>query len=237
MARAINLDLLNKLMQDMASEEKIFQNEAQFQFELAWRIRKELNHKDKEEYQVLLEHTFSDSCLRKDKQFVDIVIKSPNNQYVAIEVKYKKRGVDCKRYNKCIGNDAEQLFGRYDFFKDMERNENLIKANKVVKAYCILLTNEHLYWSVPNHKGNEKHYMYEPFRLDGNETGKVEFVGTYIWKNIVPKDITKKRKNPIQLDYCHKGEWNTYNVCNSSCVYYKKRKGHEFKYLIVKIEK
>lgn len=239
MAHAVNLEFLNKMMKKMANDEKIFQNEAQFQFDLAWEIRNELSTQG---YQILLERWTNNEQGKKQngkaynkKSYTDIVVHHEKEGDVAIELKYKMTDKDCK--NRKFPKQEAQDLGKYDFLLDVSRNERLLKEKtvlgyKFIKGYAIILTNDHLYW----HVATNHDYQYEEFRIDNgvdknNDSLPVKVLAgtkSWSWKNGVVSNSVGGRIDPIVLDKDYIGYWKRYDYCKESCDSCK----NIFKYLI-----
>lgn len=124
----------------------MFENESQFQFDLAWVIREKLNEMN-EPYKVSLERRINE----KVNEYIDIVIEI-GEQYIPIELKYKladKRVEYELSGNKIVTTSAQGAAdnGCYDFWKDVKRIEDIIRNDSnVKKGFVIIMTNYPLYW-------------------------------------------------------------------------------------------
>ncbi len=223
MAKYITKPFIQMCMDNLAKAKQIFQNEAQFQFNLARELKEQLAQVGN--YEILLEHTFMTQGA-SERKFTDIVIKCQNGEYVAIELKYKKKELDCAHYGVGVRHDGAQDFGRYEFLRDVEKNEKHVNGGQAVKAFSIILTNDHLYWSAPQ----KTTYMYAPFRLDDMGTGKVVRTGKFDWVNGTPSKAGA-RSATITLSHTYTDAWTVYPVCAPNCPHYKLQAGHDFKYL------
>ena len=98
---------LNAIISGFGKEEKIFSNEEQFQFELAWKL-KEHGYKvrlevlsipkaNEEEAEEVLSQA---SKQERDKMYTDIVVDINDSESVAIELKYKTLGGKGKKGEK-----------------------------------------------------------------------------------------------------------------------------------------
>lgn len=150
---------LETAMGNLAGVGKIFSNESQFQFDLAWELRKM-------GYNVELEvlsanctpsHFAALSKEEKKKYYTDIVIKDDDN-YIAIELKYKTPDKGIMLYttsdNYYVFPQGAENISSYLYWKDVERLESLVHKrvplnfnnnNFVKKGYAILLTNDKFY--------------------------------------------------------------------------------------------
>lgn len=154
---------LETAMNNLAKAGKIFSNESQFQFDLVWELR-EMG------YDVELEVLSADcapsefSKLEKKerkKYYTDIIIRDDEN-YIAIELKYKTPDKGVMLYTTNIGNyyvfpQGAENISSYLYWKDVERLESLVHKKvplnfdsnkKVYKGYAVLLTNDKKYWDV-----------------------------------------------------------------------------------------
>lgn len=154
--------------------EKTFQSEAQFQFDLAWKL-----HEKYKKCNVYLE----DLCVVrkneknkiKQKYYTDIIVEQIMEQSyyrVAIELKYKTAELGIEREGKEIylfDHGAVDL-GRFDYLWDVHRIElltgksakecvkegnHLEVKKKCNKGFAVLLTNEKKYWEKWNQKRND----------------------------------------------------------------------------------
>lgn len=169
--RRINFkQVLINIFEDMASKEKVFSNEAQLQYELALAL-KNLDFVSKVELEVLSSNLdyekFKTKTKDDDKYYTDIVVKTSDGEYIAIELKFKTpeyKGVNVKEHktksNKLFytfSQGAEDV-GSYLFWKDVERLEkfrdvknplllNFDKNKKVTSKFAIIMTNAPKYWN------------------------------------------------------------------------------------------
>lgn len=189
MSEVVNKDWLKSIIK---SFDISFSNEAQFQFELAWQIRKKLETEnvslEKNERVVVLEEMLNEDV----KEYTDIVIYLNNEEIIPIELKFKtekQSAVDC---------------GCYDFCKDISRIEKLIgdKNTNINKGYAIIMTNYSLYW-----KGPRKGSLYEEFTIK-DET--IISCGEHKWGHNDDVDVNKKtggRADKIELNSDYALEW------------------------------
>ncbi len=142
-------DIMNKT-------EEPFVSEADFQFYLAEQLRRR-------GYEVILEYPMIESD-NSARQYIDIAVKDGRKIYF-IELKYKTKRALIERYGIKLGlkDQAAQNLGRIGFVEDIERMEK-IAAPKGLKNpfnFCILLTNDQLYW-----KSTQRKTLGKDFRLD-----------------------------------------------------------------------
>ncbi len=139
----IDKTFLNEIINSFADDHILFYNEAQFQFDLAWRIRERLGN---DNAKIWLEKRM----IENESQYTDIVIEN-SEQLIPVELKYKLADVKTSysRQGEIINMSSQGAAdnGCYDFWKDVERIEYLIsKYENVHKGYAIIITNYSLYW-------------------------------------------------------------------------------------------
>ena len=210
--------ILEGILQDFAKNSKVFAKEAQFQFELAWELQKRVGVK----YKVFLEYPCG-------KISYDIVLKSQEDKYIVIELKYKTVASTYTTldYGKLqLKNHAAQDLGRYDFLKDIERIENweqFSNGKSFEKGYAIFLTNDMLYLKDSLHINNN--VKYKQFCIGDSQITK----GKKNWENGMSKtSCGKNRVHPITISKDYDVQWENYN--------YNVIGQPEFKYLIIEIK-
>lgn len=180
-AQKMKKDLLEKLdakalagvIKYFGNINRFFHSEAQFQFELAWRLQESYDCKANLEDLTVLVKGDKKKGGDKDKiiqkMYTDIVLEN-NNYRVAIELKYKTASFECHSNGQEIHlfrHGAADL-GRFDYLMDVNRLELLVYSEKAMnelellnkfftvkeievkkkcnKAFAVLLTNESAYW-------------------------------------------------------------------------------------------
>ncbi|MBR4646846.1 MAG: hypothetical protein IKO75_07035 [Bacteroidales bacterium] len=218
---------------------KIFQSEAQFQFDLAWELQQQSWGNAKLEDMRMMVNKSNGMI---GKCYTDIVLEQEDYS-VAIELKYKTAEYHPKggSYPILFGHDAVDE-GRYDYLWDVHRIElltgkgNKTEMNGVVKVlkgcnkgFAVLLTNEKQYWDkkyiIP---GKASQSIDNQFRIGcikgkcGNLFGKdldwkrdaVKYPNNY---NNYPATVLTKtnkpkfRAQPIHLDQAYKYKWEDYH--------------------------
>ena len=161
------LEIINNIMEEIKDHKIIYQNEEQFQFDLAWRINKRID--ETSNIQVLLE-CFSmtdkkmDNKNSRKKFFTDIILSDEKGCFIPIELKYKKQGITTKvgknKQKVVIGNDGAADLGKFDYLWDIHRIEQLKQKPKenieiedgrlkcFVCGYAIMITNDNSYWEI-----------------------------------------------------------------------------------------
>ncbi len=227
------------------AKKKIFSKEVQFQFDLAWEIRRKYP-----DYDVVLEYLWEE-----EKWYIDIVIFSDaEEKCVPIELKYKTTDREIKY---TIGNETSITYnqgapdnGSYDYIKDIYRIEKLGKTlnykgkkYSVDCGYAIILTNDwHYYEKLPSKGENSKYkyYYWEKFSLAQDQIS-----GYIYWidpsngeEDNSGEHTTEDRRYGIQLtnEYYLRDNWEDYSIKYDSYEPKSKlRKEPTFRYLITMI--
>lgn len=226
----VKKDIVEEVLNSLSGKEKPYLSEAQFQFELAWELKKKLG----EEVNILLEYT---SCARKAtgdskrKRFESDIILATEKDYIVIELKYKTKEAKINGVN--LTQQAGQPGTKYDYLWDIHRIELLmnqdsdnqdsynyeyyIKDKKCTGGFAIFLTNDPSYWKEA--KKGESAYNFSLHDSSVKNAGeKLEWSGEKKdWMNSRPA---------FSLDYTYKMEWEKF-------MSYGEEK--EFKYLITEI--
>ena len=199
---------LKKILDNLSEP---FVSEADFQFSLAWELKKCLG-KDTE---IILEYPNRDKKTKQNKYY-DIAIKQ-DNKISFIELKYKsereekitRHGLD----DLWLKPQQAQNLGNYDFVKDINRMETTGIPNNSTN-YCVFLTNDKKYWE----KGTQKEtgITDEKFKLWKNKIGP----GKLEWNS------KSKDKESINLKGNYTLEWKTIEKLHK-----------KWKYLLLKVKK
>lgn len=202
------------LLKERKPEPPIFHSEADFQFALAWELKKLLN----DEADVRLEYPlppFVDDLELKNR-YVDVLVIE-NGKMFPIEVKYKTKEFD---YSQGNNNEAYKLkshsahdFGRYDCIKDIWRVEKLSEhLDSFEEGYTIWLTNDNAYWTGP--KGDTRDVDFslkeECKEKESMELKKDKFMN---WDDSDTKDEEK-----IEKRKAYRGERKGFSLKNSYSV-------------------
>lgn len=210
---------LEKIMREFIKNKKVFCNEYQFQFALAFEIKNKLG------LDIFSEVPISHDESNKDR--LDILVFLNKNEYVAIELKYKTSKAEIEDIE--LKNHSAQDNGCFGFWLDVERLENFcsgkyspygLKEVKCVGGIALMLTNDKLYWNDSKRKSR-----YDNFKLFNKRV--VENTTHLKWEG--DEEVIKKaqptRYQGINLLLGHKYtiEWKTENDA-------------EFKYLLLQIQ-
>ncbi len=208
---------IRKILGDFGKENRIFQSEAQFQFELAWKIQKQYPS-----YKVSLEVASASEMVKNKlkRYYSDIIVSDKNGNYIVIELKYKTKTANYPELGITLLNHSATDLGRFDFLWDVHRiellkvhNEDLYKFNNNLKTfihgYAILLTNEHKYWSISKENNNA---LYKNFCISKRDFIKKDTPLT--WNKVKDKSCVDETKRDVTLvfDKDYKFVWQDYNT-------------------------
>lgn len=242
----LSIPELSKILDEFGQKQVVFQSEAQFQFNLAWRLQEiyDCNAKLEELTKVIYKNDYKSP---KQKFYTDIVLEKDDYR-VAIELKYKTASLEDGEV--ILFNHGATDLGRYDFIWDVKRLEMLLKPNTSEKGlktcnkgFAIILTNDDDYWVKcwkPEDKSTDVDITIDnQFRI-GEQNQQLHtgclFAKTMDWKHNVdgsyPKTIQKSsssRACNIVLNHAYTYEWKKYtNVENV--------KNGLFKYMIISVK-
>ncbi len=233
MEQEVNATLLHDIMQEMGKKKRVFQNEAQFQFELAWRIR-EKNNKVK----IYLEPLVVEKAKEKggrERVYADMVVEDENKNFVVIELKYKTARSTYDNM-ELLPHGAADL-GRYDFLHDIVRIEELkgdtphkskfvSKLGSFAGGYAVMLTNDKDYWEKSRDNNG---YSYKNFCISNNDSIKK---GERLeWHRREGRTLSVEgtsRGDALPFNDAYTFEWKPY---------YGENEQPAFQYLLVEIKK
>ncbi|MDH6604256.1 hypothetical protein OKW23_001415 [Bacilli bacterium PM5-9] len=202
---------INKTINLLANERKIFHSEADFQFSFAWKI-KEVYPKAN----IRLEYINNDI----KNMHIDVLIEL-NNYIIPIELKYvTKFFVGQDKGEKFILKDhGAQDLRRYDFIRDIERIEYCKKKLMNFKeGYAIMVTNDKSYYQEYT---RDKITNCHDFRIHDGKTIEKKL----IWRNNPSIGTIKGRERDIKLSKDYNLKWSRFSLL----------KEEEFKVLVVKV--
>lgn len=225
---------LEEIINSLAASNRIFNCEAQFQFELAQKIKNQFNCK------VLFE-----GLSRKyngKKYFTDLILYD-EVEVIAIELKYKTASL-CQSLPCLYGEGCFDLakhgavdLGRYDYLLDIERIQKIVDSasandeNVIIpcnRGYAVILTNEKKYWDgLPNNTIDAGFFF--------TQQAKMVKKGTHDWKKssvqpFCPKTVAGSfRANGLTMNNDYPCDWQDYLKLNTGG-------NDEFKYLVTEIK-
>ena len=204
---------INKVLSDLAKIRPVFHSEADFQHAIAWQI-----HHEWPECSMRLE--FKPPGFN-DRMYLDIWA-SDREEKLAIELKYKTRGSSTQFNGESFNllDQSAQDLGRYDFFKDISRLEQVASKSKAT-GYAIFLTNDSAYWKQPLNSET----VDAGFRIHHGRT----LLGKASWGTGASAGTTRGREQEIQLNGKYVLYWQRYSSPSSSPY-------GDFKYLLVNVQ-
>ena len=187
---------INTIMNNLSVQRPIFHSEADFQHSLAWEIHRCFSNSF-----IRLELPWS----RENKQKHLDILNGVGTNKVAIELKYKTRGlrVQINDETYSLKGQSAQDSGRYDFLKDVMRLEQLIEQNKGWTGIAIFLTNDSSYWKEPNTANTAD----ASFRLHQGRS----IQGALAWRIGAAEGTIKGREAPIILRNIYQVNWIDYS--------------------------
>lgn len=237
---SINIDI-KQILKKFANEKRIFQKEAQFQLELAWELKKQVEDNN-EKVRVCLEYLGYKSKHSNKRFYSDIIVIDENKNYIVIELKYKTKQAEYTNgYNEKInllGHGAPDE-GRYDYLLDIHRielfknkdTENYVYSEQLKnfeKGYAILLTNENQYWNRTKDEAKIKQTVDANFSIGEDDV----INGNIFWTSTQEKNWMKSRKS-FKINGEYKCEWQDF--CEEKKPP-RARSEKKFKYLITEIK-
>lgn len=217
----------NTLRRIMESFKEPFCSEADFQHSLAWELHKEIA-----DAKIILEYP-----RQKDTRmfYYDIYVEVAGKVHL-IELKYRTKEVEIEKYGQKIllKNHRAQDMGCCHFWLDVQRlEETEVKCDS---NYCIMLTNDKLYFETGPKKGS----IYENFSLkEGRDTSRPEEAEF----KIKEKDKERVKKywptdgKEIVLKNDYKCEWKQCSKMPKSKNLCSPKQYYEWKYLLLEVTK
>lgn len=215
---------LDNILNELAKHRPIFHSEADFQFALAWEIKKEYG----ENVEIRMERPY----VLKDKKIeVDITLCFEKEKNIGIELKhitkeYSYPSHENQKTSEEVFNLKEHAatnLSRYDFYADISRLEDLNKPKYIDYGYVIFLTNNSSYKKDTSGMAKQftmscKHTIepktynwdYTTWQNDNTDTKKEKSVG-------------KRRTHSIDIKGKYSCEWKRYG------------ENHGFEYLCLKV--
>ncbi len=212
------MELEKALKKFLDNLQEPFVSEADFQFSLAWELKKCLGKNT----EIILEYPNPDKQTEQNKYY-DIAIKQ-GNKISFIELKYKtkreekiiRHGIDLK-----LKDQQARPYGNYKFIVDIQRMEDT-QIKKNIINYCIFLTNDKGYW---DKNGQKKDGIDENFKLWNG--AKLKPKKSLKWnpkKGKYPHSITLKQEYTLNWKQINTSKWK------------KDNQKHEWRYLLVKVK-
>ena len=255
----LDSDSLSLLLEEFGRKPKVFQSEAQFQFDLAWRLQEDYDCIVKLEDLTVVIDKKENEKKSKQKIYTDITLER-DGYVIAIELKYKTAAMTQGNDILLFNHGAADL-GRYDFLWDVNRLELLVHPSKEVlekaiakeyapqvsidfpklkrcnKGFAIILTNEDDYWKI-GHENCKEDVIYKQFCIGGDTcTGKGQLYSTNMdWGKDRKTDkytsavVNSPRARRLQLQEAYSYQWRDYCQVPTD-----NGKNGLFKYMIISI--
>ena len=199
---------------ELSIKRPVFHSEADFQHEFALQIREHNpNCGIRLEYPIVLDKRI----------YLDMLLLHPDRR-IGVELKYITRLFNCAVDSEefMLKDHSADDLRRYDFFKDVERLEALVKKNDLQRAYAIFLTNNPNFWRESTRDTADK-----AFRMHENRV--IQPGSLLSWGASASAGTTKGREAEFNIQGQHKFEWNNYSeIPNHS-------KNNIFRYLVLEI--
>lgn len=240
--KELNLEMLSNIIAEFGCKQRIFHCEAQFQFELAWKLQEVVNCKVNLEALSVISIKKQGGKKKKNgqksdlikKMYTDILLedKEDKDYRVAIELKYKTAELELTNPNVLLQQHGAVDLGRYDFLWDVNRLELLLNQNKEIsdlpidfrlscnKAFAVLLTNDKHYWNV-NYEVDSSGTKTIGDQFKIGDTTNVLCCSRLDWTRVngeYPKTVKddKSRARAIVLNKPYTYNWNDYCDLNVS---------------------
>lgn len=191
-------------------EKTLFYNECHLQMELAAYLRQSKNYCN-----VHLEYFVPGAEVQLQNLYIDIVVEK-DGEYLPIELKYKTTTLnkDICRFGEeikgvdVLKNHGARDLGAYDFWRDVNRIECLVKRFSNVKnGIALFLTNDQGYWTLPK-DGTTPNYANFSIK-DGKHTKEKTWQGNTAMSAARPSFNVEKE---------YKLEWKDYDLPFKYCL-------------------
>lgn len=245
---SFDIQTLECIIKELGSVPRIFNSEAQFQFELAWKIKEEFDCEVKlEELSRASKVTNSTGRDVVKKDYTDIILEKEDCR-IAIELKYKT--AEPKNFyiqeNVLLMNHGAADLGAYDFMWDIhriqvltgwEQDNSTVKMLPCTRGYAVILTNEPRYWNTNSNNNVPEKGINRQF-LIGEDKDKPAyfFEGEHCWYT---KEGEKGLSKALQND---KSRQKSINIINNYPYKWKNycepiaEKNGLFRFMIVEID-
>lgn len=231
--KEFNLQAIERIMTELGAVPRIFNSEAQFQFELTWKIKEEFN------CEVRLEELSRIS--EGKKEYTDIILEKDGLR-IALELKYKTAKYEDESQNIYLKAHGAADLGAYDFLWDVHRIQLLTgmetSAKDEVKrpcdrGYAIILTNDSHYWK----DATIKETIIRDFLIGSGEFSHgVLYKKIHKWYTLDGEEGYSKallndrsRQHEIDLKRNYFFQWKPYHTIDTD------KSHNEFKYMIIEM--
>ena len=205
---------MKTILQDLAANRPVFEDKRDFQQALAGAVQE---HLDTASVQI----RFAIYANGQPDHKVDIWV-AHSGRSLAAEVHYRTDALVAEHAHRAFTLRAQkaQDYGRYDFLKDVERLEKITSCIPDLEGWVILLTNDHLYWEEKKkqYSIDQQFHVHEGRRLSGELR----------WGPTAGKGSTRRREEPIVLEYEYCAKWENYSHVND-------QRSGTFRYLALRV--
>jgi len=184
-----------ELMASLARQRPIFHSEADFQHALAWHWKE-----CSPSALVRLEYRLP---LEGERSYADLWVRDADlTTYV--ELKYWTRALTVQVDHEpfTLVNQAAQDISRYDFIKDVERVERVVRSGHADRGFVVALTNDQGYWNAPRPGTVDA-----AFRLHEGRS----LVGELAWAEHAGIGTTATRQRVLSLAQEYRCHWQPYS--------------------------
>lgn len=204
---------VRRSLEKLSGLRSVFHSEADFQHALAWQL-----HLDSPGLQIRLEYRPTGQPRR---MYVDLWC-TLDGEHTAIELKYFTRRLETEfageRFE--LREQSAQDLGRYDFWKDVRRLEELADGGLVDQGFAIILTNDAGYQRPPTRPD----VIDLDFRLHESRV----VTGRLAWGAGASAGTKQSREAPIELSRSYQVGWHPYSSVGPS-------RGETFDYLFISV--
>ena len=190
-----------RFMNHFFEQGRIYLSEIDFQLSLAWKIKEMYDDIDlRLEQPMIMEENGT-----KRNNYIDIALRQ-DGAMVPIELKYTTKKLEFEEEGQTIvlKNHGAQDVRRYDFVKDIERVERVLRENeRVAEGYCIFLTNDASYLKSPG-SFRGKPVVDNQFRIHEGAILK----GTLKWEDWTSSGTKRGREKELSLQGEYHIKWN-----------------------------
>jgi len=199
-------------MEQLARNRPVFHSEADFQHALAMQMA--THYPD---VAIRLEYR----PLPDRPVYTDIWVSTAQGN-VAIELKYKTRraAVDLAGERFQLANHGAQDIGMHDFWKDVQRVEEVCAARETTEGAVIFLSNDPTYWRASKRTGT----CAEAFRLHEARLAR----GELRWASHTGAGTMKSREAGVDLGHSYRVSWANYGTVSAAG-------GLEFRYALLTV--
>jgi hypothetical protein len=137
------------------------------------------------------------------RTYVDIWVEHDGG-VLAIELKYKTQHFTVEHDSElfALKQHGAQDLARYDFIRDIERLERIVRERNDMTGVAILLTNDHRYWNAGRGNAFDAAFRIWEGRL---------LHDTLQWDEATGPGTTKGRERPLQLYGMYRLHWSDYS--------------------------